>query len=82
MSVNKRLENLCYAALEDGPKLKWEINEYVVSTILKNDDKDLIYGLNNLGFRLEALKKMGVSNTAKCKDANEGLYAKGTWYIV
>jgi hypothetical protein len=27
------------------------------------------------------LKKIGVKNTAKCKDANEGLYAKGTWYI-
>jgi len=81
MSINKRLENLCYDALIDGPKEKAEINEYVVDKILKNGWTDLLYGLNNLGFRLEKLKKCGVRNTAKCKDANEGLYAKGTWYI-
>jgi hypothetical protein len=41
----------------------------------------LIDGLANFGFRLEQLKKIGVTNTAKCKDPNEGLYATGTWYI-
>jgi hypothetical protein len=52
-----------------------------VDEILKNGWADLIYGLNNLGFRLEKLKERGVKNTAKCKDANEGLLSKGTWYL-
>ena len=65
----------------ESPKTKKEINDYVVSSILSNGWTDLIYGLNNLGFRLEALKKRGVSNTANAKDANEGLYSKGTWFI-
>tara|TARA_Y100000748_G_C15434956_1_gene464780 strand:- start:817 stop:1065 length:249 start_codon:yes stop_codon:yes gene_type:complete len=81
MSVNERLEKLCYDALVDGPKTKIEINKYVVDIVLKNGWTDLIYGLNNLGFRIEKLKKIGVKNTAKCKDANEGLLSKGTWYI-
>ncbi len=81
MSVNERLEELCYDALVDGPKTKAEINKYVVDIVLKNGWTDLIYGLNNLGFRIEKLKKIGVKNTAKCKDANEGLLSKGTWYI-
>lgn len=83
MSVNKQLEALCYKALEDGPKLKREVNKWVTNYIKEDLDKRLylIDGLNNLGFRLEKLKKIGVKNTAKCKDANEGLYAKGTWYI-
>ena len=82
LSINKRLENLCWKALEESPKTKPQVNEYVVNKILKNNWTDLVFGLNNLGFRLEALKKKGVSNTANCKDANEGLYAKGTWFIV
>ena len=81
MSVNERLEELCYDALVDGPKTKAEINKYVVDIVLKNGWTDFIYGLNNLGFRIEKLKKIGVKNTAKCKDANEGLLSKGTWYI-
>jgi hypothetical protein len=81
MNINKYLEDLCYAALVDGPKKKVEINEYVVNEILKTGWTDLIYGLNNLGFRLEKLKERGVKNTAKCKDANEGLLSKGTWYL-
>ena len=81
MSVNERLEKLCYDALVSGPKTKTEINKYVVDIVLKNGWTDLIYGLNNLGFRIEKLKKIGIKNTAKCKDANEGLRSKGTWYI-
>mgnify|MGYP003648619039 CR=1 FL=1 len=81
MSVNKKLEDLCYDALVDGPKKKLEINKYVVDKILKNGWTDLLYGLNNLGFRLEKLKEYDVKNTSKCKDANEGLLSKGTWYI-
>ena len=81
MSINKELKNICYAALVEGPKLKKEVNSFVVDYILSNNFTHLIYGLNNLGFCLEDLKKNGVKNTAKCKDSNEGLYAKGTWYI-
>jgi len=83
MNFNKELENLCYAALEKGPKKKYEINEFVVNSILHNDlSVGLIYSLNNLGFRLESLKKKGlVTNTANCKDANEGLHSRGTWFI-
>ena len=85
MSVNKELESLCYNALKESPKLKKEVNEFVVDKILydttTNSSRDLILGLNNLGFRLEALKKIGVTNTANCSDANEGLYSTGTWFI-
>jgi len=83
MNFNKELEYLCYAALEKGPKKKYEINEFVVNSILHNDlSVGLIYSLNNLGFRLESLKKKGlVTNTANCKDANEGLHSRGTWFI-
>ena len=83
MSVNKEIENLCWIALKDGPKLHREVNEFVVNHILSNNLTHLIYGLNGLGFRLHGLKSKGkVSNTANCKDANEGLYASGTWFII
>ena len=82
MSLNREMEELCCKALKDSPKLKKEINEFVVAEILREDRIDLVYQLSNIGFRLQSLKQKGlVSNTAKCKDANEGLYAKGTWYI-
>ena len=83
VSVNKELEKICYSALVDGPKLKKEINTFVVDYIVSNNLTHLIYGLNNLGVRLEGLKAKGkVSNTANCKDANEGLYATGTWFVI
>ena len=83
MSINKELENLCWIALEDGPKLKKEINEFVVDYILSNNLNHLIYGLNSLGFRLHGLKSKGkISNTANCKDANEGLGKTGIWSII
>tara|TARA_B100000029_G_C17584906_1_gene960837 strand:+ start:2079 stop:2345 length:267 start_codon:yes stop_codon:yes gene_type:complete len=87
MSTNKKLEKLCYNTLLEGGKRKKEINIEVVDTIVKGLDipfevRELLYGLNNLGFRLEKLKERGVKNTAKCKDANEGLVSPaGTWYI-
>lgn len=83
MSVNKEVEALCYEALEEGPKLKREVYKWVTDYIKEdlNERLYLIDGLDNFGFRLEQLKKIGVTNTAKCKDSNEGLYATGTWYI-
>ena len=83
MSVDKQIKALCYKALEEGPKLKKEINKWVCDYIAEDPSERLylMYGLNNLGFRLEQLKEIGVRNTANCKDANEGLFAKGTWYI-
>ena len=80
-SQNKIIQNMCYEALVDGPKTKQEINEFVCNKIIETKKLGLIYGLSNLGFRLEQLKKRGVTNTANCKDANEGLLSKGTWYI-
>ena len=85
MSVKKELESLCYNALKESPKLKKEVNKFVVDKILYdttiNSTRDLILGLSNLGFCLESLKKFGVTNTANCSDANEGLYSTGTWFI-
>ena len=87
MTTNEKLEKLCYNTLLEGGKRKKEINIEVVDTIVEGLDipfevRELLYGLNNLGFRLEKLKESGVKNTAKCKDANEGLVSPpGTWYI-
>ena len=41
MSVNKEIENLCWIALKDGPKLKREVNEFVVNHILSNKLKQI-----------------------------------------
>tara|TARA_A100000164_G_scaffold289672_1_gene262868 strand:- start:351 stop:605 length:255 start_codon:yes stop_codon:yes gene_type:complete len=84
MTPKKELESLCYVVLIESPKTKKQINESVVNIILKKNLTHLIYVLNNLGFCLEALKKENlIANTAKCKDANEGLTSSAaTWYIV
>ena len=86
--INEKIEELCLEALKDGDKGKAQINEFVVNKLFstyRNDNAWLEHyctGLSNLGFRLENLKKKGlVANTAKCKDANEGLLKKGIWYL-
>ena len=87
LMINAKIEELCLEALIDGDKGKAQINEFVVDKLFatyKTEDalRYFCTGLSNLGFRLEALKKKGlVANTAKCKDANEGLKKKGIWYL-
>jgi len=87
LMINAKIEELCLEALIDGDKGKAQINEFVVDKLFATytTEDALRYfctGLSNLGFRLEALKKKGlVANTAKCKDANEGLKKKGIWYL-
>lgn len=90
MSVTKKLMFRIYKALE-VPRKKKEWSKIVIDAMFADHGMDVskfpvelqkeLYGLPNIGFSAEAGKKKGIMmNTAKCKDANEGLHAKGTWY--
>lgn len=90
MSVTKKLMVRIYKALE-VPRKKKEWSKIVIDDLFADYGIDVsefpvglqeeLYGIPNIGFGAEAGKKKGIMmNTAKCKDANEGLYAVGTWY--
>lgn len=90
MSVNKKFAVRIWEAL-DVPRKKKDWSKIVIDNMFAENGYDvsefpkelqeLIYGLPNIGFGAEMGKKKGiVMNTAKCKDANEGLYAVGEWY--